>query len=209
MNKHMKTILMVGVLAVVCTAGIVFAEDAEPQDKLDFMLGGEFVISPGYNDYTDEAYPGYDSVGGYGWIGLLLGLEYKVTPQISVIGSCDLWFNSVEVTGGALDESYLNVIVLPAIYAQYYFTQSRSFYVNAGINLPLPSTGSDYYEFSGNGVGFGGNLGFAFGYNKNMRFEAGYVIVPVEAEATPSNPVLSGTEDYNFGGFQARFIFAF
>ncbi len=168
-------------------------------DKVDVLLGAGFAFSPGYGDYMDETYADYTGLAG--WIDLYLGVDYKITPQLSVFGGADFWFNAVEEVFG---DSYMNTVITPSVYVQYYFTPARTFYVNGGIGLPIPSTGRDGVDWSANGVTLGGNVGYAVGEG-TVRFEVGYLMVPVTAEA----PGTSFSEDYDFGGVMLRFLFGF
>ncbi len=208
-----------GLAAMPCLAQEEVA-DAAPKsggdqkiDSFDFIIGGGFVVSPEFKDYIDDVYEssGYDTSGGGGWLDLYVGAEIRPAPQFGVIFGCDFWINGVDATTyggpGTLDETYANVITIPSVYGQLYFTESRLFYINGGISLPLPSTGSDYFEFENNGLGLGANIGVELA--DLLRIEGGYSYVPVTAKATSVNPVLSGEKDYNFGGFQLRLLLAF
>ncbi|MCF7816812.1 MAG: hypothetical protein K9M54_02920 [Kiritimatiellales bacterium] len=216
MNENlMKAVLGIMLAASFCHAqtdeGIEGVKDgqAEATDKVAVLFGGGFVYSPGYGDFIDDTYvnQGYEDSGLGGWLDLYMGVEYKALPQVSVIGGCDLMLNAVDVSGGALDETYLNAILNPSLYGQF-FTEARSFYVNGGISLPIPSTGSDYFEYENNGVGWGGHIGYASSTGV-FRIEVGYVSVPVTAKASASNPVLIGEEEYDFGGFQLKAMVGF
>ncbi len=208
----------VAVALIVLLAGsVVFAAGGETQeDKLDFQIGAGFIFSPGYRDFIDKVYGDYDSTGGYGWMALHAGLEYKETPAFSIIAACDLWLNGVDVSGGAQDESYVNTMVLPSVYVQYQFlesytdyTESCILYVNAGIGMLIPSTGSDYSEFDAAAPTIAGNVGWTFGSRRKSKLELGYMFAYVDAEATGSNPVLTGSRKFDFGGFQLRYIQSF
>ncbi len=194
--------------------GIIPAEKMAPEkpDRFDFIVGGGLLIAPEYGDYLDEIYnpgTGYINTDNFaGWIDLYLGLEFRPVEQFGIILGGDLWFNGgVEVSGGTLAESYANFIVLPSIYGQFYFTKSRTFYIKGGINFPVPETGSQYFEFKSNGVGFGVHVGVELA--DLIRIEGGYVSVPVTVEATDSNPLFNEIKDYDFGGAQIRLLFAF
>lgn len=184
------------------------------RDKFDFIIGGGLVSSPEYGDYIDDVYnaAGYinlDDVSG--WLDLYMGIEYRPIPQFGIIVGGDIWLNGgVDVSGGLLDETYANALFIPSIYGQLYLTKSRWLYVNAGVNFPIPETGSDNFEFKSDGAGFGINVGVEIA--EILRIEGGYAFVPVKVEATASNPVpgLAGfNEEYNFGGAQIRVLLAF
>lgn len=215
-EKMMKAVLGVLLAASFCQAqsdmGIDGAKDsqAEATGTIAVLFGGGFVYSPGFGDFVDDAYvsQGYEDSGLGGWLDLYAGVEYKAMPQVSVIGGCDLMLNAVDVVDGTLDETYLNAILNPSLYGQFYFTEARSFYVNGGISLPIPSTGSDYFEYENNGVGWGAHIGYASSTGV-FRIEVGYVSVPVTAKASASNPVPIEEEEYDFGGFQLKAMVGF
>jgi hypothetical protein len=191
-------------------------EEMEPapkkRDKFDFIIGGGLVSSSGYGDYIDDVYKanGYSNLDDVsGWLDLYIGVEYRPASQFGIIVGGDIWINGgVDASGGGgLDETYANVIFIPSIYGQLYLTKSRWLYVNAGVNFPIPETGSDFFEFESDGVGFGANIGVEIA--GVVRLEGGYVSVPVTVKATASNPLLAGEEDYDFGGAQIRVLLAF
>lgn len=169
-------------------------------DKVDVLLGVGFAFSPGYSDFIDDVY--VDSTGLGGWFDLYAGVDYKITPQLSVFGGVDFWMNAVESI--IPSETYMNTILIPSVYVQYYFTEKRSLYVNGGIGIPIANCGSEYIDFSGDGVSLGANVGYAVGEG-TVRIEAGYLLVPVKVESVQTN----WSNDYDFGGFQFRFMFGF
>lgn len=195
-------------MAVACGFAAYGGEDRR-DDRFDVLIGGGLVFSPGYSDYIDDAYEanGYSDAGSGGWLDLYAGLEFRPAPQFGIIAGCDLWFNGVDASGGPLDETYYNMIVIPSLYGQLYFTESRMFYINGGVNFPLPESDSDNFDFESDGVGFGANLGVELA--NLIRIEAGYTYLPIKAKATSSNPVVGGEEEYNFGGPQIRLLLAF
>lgn len=187
-------------------------ETPEKRDKLDLIIGIGLVAAPEYGDYIDDVYnaAGYinlDDVSG--WLDLYLGVEYRPVEQFGIILGGDLWLNGgVDATGGALDETYANAIFIPSLYGQFYFTKSRTFYINGGINFPIPDTGSDNFEFESDGFGFGANIGVEIA--DIIRIEGGYVSVPVKVKASSSNLVLPNfSKEYDFGGAQIRLLLAF
>ena len=77
-------------------------------DKVDVLFGVGFVFSPGYSDFIDDVYSAYDSSGGLGWLDLYLGVDYKITPQLSVFGGVDFWMNFVDELYG---EQYMYIVL--------------------------------------------------------------------------------------------------
>ena len=187
---------------------------AKDRDWLDFVLGVGVVYSPEFGDSFDDMYPsssGYINTDDYsGWLDLYIGLEIRPVNQFGIIVGLDTMIGpNIDVAGGALDEEYVSVLFVPSIYGQFYFTQSRRFYVNAGVNLPIAVTESDYYNFEGDGVGFGANIGVELaGF---VRIEGGYSYIPVTVKATSKNsgPNSNFSGSYNYGGPQIRVLFAF
>jgi len=183
----------------------------EKRDKFDFIIGVGLVAAPEYGDYLDDVYgPLYSGLDDYeGWVDLYLGFEYRPVSRFGIIVGGDLWINGgVDASGGPFDESYANTIIIPSIYGQLYLTKSGWLYVNAGVNFPIPDTGSKYFEFNSDGTGFGVNIGVEIA--DILRIEAGYVSVPVNVEATSKNlPTPAFDKDYDFGGAQVRVLLAF
>ena len=204
MNHKLLQVAAVAMLAV----SICHAEEKE--DRFDFTIGGGFVVSSGYQDYIDDVYTanGYEDSTAYGWVDLYAGIEYRPFSQFGILAGCDLWVNGLEATGGTLDESiYINTIIIPSLYGQLYLTKSRLFYVNAGINFPIPNTESDFFDFESSSIGWGANVGvelFDF-----LRIEGGYSSVPVTVKSTASASAFFEEEDYDFGGPQLRLLLAF
>ena len=209
-NKLMKVTIAAMMITALCHGqGTEEAIKEANTDTVDCIIGGGFVISQGYQDYIDDVYEsnGYSDSGGNGWLDLYVGVEIRPEAQFGVLLGCDVLINGVDVDGGPLDETYANVIIVPSVYGQLYFTESRMFYINGGISLPLPATGSDYFDFENDGLGLGANIGVELA--ETFRIEEGYTYLPITAEATSSNPVLAGEADYNFGGPQIRLLLAF
>jgi hypothetical protein len=209
-NKLLKATLATVLVAALCHASTDrTAGGDQPLDQFKILLGGGLILSPGYMDFLDDFYTaaGYGNEGGLGWIDLYGGIEVRLNQQFGIIVGCDLWINGVDAVGGELDESYATAILIPSLYGQLYLNDSGTFYINAGINLPVPSTGSDYFDFSNDGLGFGLNAGVQFA--EVFRVEAGYAYVPVTAEATPGNSFWPSENDYDFGGPQIRALLSF
>lgn len=205
----MKTAIR-SIIAVTMICGwAAYGADGDKPDDFDVLIGGGFIISSGYQDFIEDAYNpyNYSDSGGDGWLDLYFGVEFRPAPQFGIIAGCDLWLNGVDADGGLLDETYANAIVIPSVYGQLYLTESRMFYINGGINLPLPGTGSDYFEFENNGLGLGANIGVELA--DLLRIEAGYTYVPITAKTTSNYPGPAGEKDYNFGGPQIRLLLAF
>ena len=187
----------------------------EKRDKFDFIIGGGLVSAPEYGDFIEDVYEspalGYTSLDDVsGWLDLYLGFEYRPVSRIGIIVGGDLWVNAgVDATGGVIDEAYANAIFIPSIYGQLYVTSWL--YVNAGVNFPMPETGSKYIEIESDGIGFGANIGIEIA--KILRIEGGYVHVPVTVKTTSkftaATGFAGGEEDYDFGGVQLRLLLAF
>ena len=185
---------------------------AKSRDWMDFIVGIGVVASPELGDSIDDMYntAGYFNTDDYsGWLDLYLGWEVRPVNRFGIILGLDTMIGpNTDATGGAIDEEYISILFVPSVYGQFYFTQSRRFYVNAGINFPVPATDSDYFDYEGDGVGFGANIGVEIaGF---IRIEGGYSYIPVTVKATSKNsvtPNFSGS--YNYGGPQIRVLFAF
>ena len=72
--------------------------------------------------------------------------------------------------------------------------------MNGGIGFSIPNTGSENFELESDGVVLGANVGYAIGEG-TVRLEGGYQLVPVKIKDT--------VNDYNYGGFQLKFLFGF
>jgi len=201
-------LLKVASVAALSLLSICHAKEKE--DRFDITIGAGIVSSSGYEDYVDDAYGvgNYIDEDIYGWLDLYAGIEYRPFKQFGIIGGCDVWLNGLEVAGGAIDESsFINTIVIPSLYGQLYLTKSRLFYVNAGINFPIPSAGSSFFEFDSSEIGYGVNIGMEL-FNL-LRIEGGYTYVPVTVKKTASNLLPFQETDYDFGGPQIRVLLAF
>lgn len=202
-------IFTAGLITVAMLASLTaFAQSGD--DAVDLVVGGGLVLSPEYQDFIDDAYDafGYSDSGGMGWLDLYAGVEMRPAHQVGILLGCDMWINGVDASGGGLlDETYANVIMIPSAYVQLYITENRMFYINGGVNLPLPESGSDYYDFENDGLGVGLNIGIELA--DVIRLEGGYVHVPVTVKRTGMHPFPGGEKDYDFGGLQARILLAF
>ncbi len=191
--------------------GSVLSASAAEEDQVDLVLGGGLLFSSDYDEFIDDAYgsAGYSDAGGTGWVDFYGGVEFHIDEQLALLLGCDALVNTVDANGGLLNETYANLILAPSVYGQLYLTPEQTVYVNGGFSLPLPATGSDYFELENNGIGIGANIGVRLA--EVFRIEAGYLYLPVTAKATSSNPVYApGTqEDYNFGGLMFRALLSF
>jgi len=169
-------------VALLITGSLTLFEAAA--DDVDVVIGGGIVISPGYNDVLNDAYPEYTVTGGYGWMDLLLAVQFNASEQLAFTAGTDLFFNYVSG-----DLSFSSTIVLPSVSVLYKFKQGSSIYVSGQINCGFPSSSSSRIDLESDGVGAGGTIGWASG--DAFSIEAGYVHVPVTV-----NDVLSE----NFGG---------
>jgi hypothetical protein len=171
---------------------------------VDLIFGGGLILSSGYSDFVDDAYSSfYSTSGGDGWLDLYAGVEIRPAQQFGILIGLDMMINGVDATGGLLAETYANIIMVPSVYGQLYLTKDRMFYVNGGINLPLPDTGSEYFELENNGLGLGANIGVEIA--DVLRIEGGYTYVPVTVNWV-GFPL---EKDYDFGGLQIRALLAF
>lgn len=196
-------------IAACCTIGLLCAASVASAQNAELVLGGGLLFSPDYGEYIEDVYDsvGYYDASGSGWLDLYGGVEIAVDDQVGILVGCDALFNAVDVSGGPLDETYANAVLVPSVYGQFYFMPERQVYINAGLGLPLPGTGSDYFELENNGLALGANMGVRFA--EILRVEAGISYIPVEAKATSKNTVWAGSEQYNFGGFQIRALLSF
>jgi len=170
------------------TIAPVPARQERTESPVKFLASFSIVISPDYRDMLDDAYPEADVTGGYGWLGIDLGAQFKVVDNLTISPTVGLLFNYVSVEYeyyygssyiGKETDDYLNYIVLPRIAARYKFISSPiSPYIGAELNYNEPNTGSDRYELESGGLGYGVFIGFS--PTENMILEAGYLYVPVE-----------------------------
>jgi hypothetical protein len=164
------------------------------EGRLKPELGMSLVISPDYNDTLKESYPNSSVSGGYGWLGLHLGLRYQVTEQFLLVPRIGLLFNYVASVGGG--DSFANTIVQPAIAGRLLFTKGSSFYIEGEVSHNTVNTGSDNFDVDG-GVGYAGLLGYQ--WENGFDIGAGYSVISTDV----SNR--TGVEDKNFGGVELRF----
>ncbi len=157
-------------------------------------LGISLVISPDYHDTIEESYPNSSVSGGYGWLGLQLGLRYQAAEQFLLMPRIGLLFNYVSLVGGG--DSFANTIVQPALAGRLLFTKGSSFYVEGELSHNSVSTGSDNFDVDG-GVGYAGLLGYQ--WEKGFDIGLGYSVIATDV--TNRN----GVDEKNFGGVQLRF----
>ncbi len=199
MKMAIKYLVMMAVLVGVTARG-----ESRNEDNVDLIFGGGLIVSPGYSDFVDDAYIGaFSTSDGEGWLDLYAGVEIRPAAQFGVLLGLDLLINGIDASGGPLAETYANVLVVPSVYGQLYFTEARTFYINGGVSLPLPDTGSDFFEFENNGLGLGANIGVEIA--DVLRIEGGYTYLPVTVKSVG----LPGEKDYDFGGLQLRVLLAF
>ncbi|NCC49805.1 MAG: hypothetical protein EOM20_01185 [Spartobacteria bacterium] len=74
-------------------------------------------------------------------------------------------------------------------------------YLEGGLNIPIPGTGSDIYDYENDGIGLEGVFGMTF--IKRIDVEFGYEQLPVKVKGGRKER----SED--FGGFilRARYVF--
>ncbi|VGO12092.1 hypothetical protein PDESU_00642 [Pontiella desulfatans] len=168
---------------------------AEEENQWDFVVGASFVSKDFFAD-SDEIF------NDYGWLGVSLGFEHWVGRNISVRGSCDVLFSGDDYDYA--DGSYMNTMVVPSIYGQWFFAGDRLLYLSVGASIAFPFTNSDYFDYSTGGFGAGGGLGVAF-LDGRQKVEIGYFYLPVNVEATESGII----DDYNFGGPMIRYFAGF
>ncbi|MBN2161588.1 MAG: hypothetical protein JXR25_06125 [Pontiellaceae bacterium] len=195
----MKRIM--GITAALLLAGT--GSFAQETGDVSLLLGGGGVISPGFVDFIDDAYSAYSDNGGYGWLDFYAGLEYRIDERFCVIAGGDMLLNGIDVSGGPLDESYSNMILVPSVYGQLWLNEEQTLYLNGGLNLPIPMTGSDLFDYKNDGIGFGGNVGVRLA--EIFRIEGGISYIPVEVDG----PGGYGHRSYNFGGLQLRALLSF
>jgi hypothetical protein len=198
-------------IITVATLSLTLSHAEEKKDSFDITIGAGIVSSSGYEDYINDAYfnaGSYIDKDVYGWLDLYAGLEYRPFSQFGIIGGCDVWLNGLESLGGVIEESsFVNMIIIPSLYGQLYLTKSRLFYINAGVNFPIPDAGSSYFEFDSAEIGYGVNIGVEL--FELLRIEGGYTYIPVTVKKTSSNPTVYEETDYDFGGPQIRLLLAF
>ena len=166
-------------------------------------LGVGLVVSPGYRDTLEQAYPDSEVSGGYGWLELYFGMRYEAAPQFEVIPKIGLLANFVSSVGG--DDSFANTIVQPAVGGRYLFSEGDSFFVEGELSYNAVNTGSDSFDVDG-GIGYAALVGY--------RWEAGFSVAVgysmISTDVTYEDwGADSATGDENFGGVEFRFSGSF
>lgn len=192
MKKHMQRIA--SALLLIAAPLVAAAANEKP---VAIELGGGIIISPGYGNLLEDAYPRASSPGIGAWLDLQGGIRFRLTDQFSISPTLGVLLNYVIVSGGGQDENYLNTIVVPSVSARYSFSKAPSLYVGGELNVNSPNTGSDRYDLKSDGLGYGGFIGYALAGGMNM--EAGYLNLPVKTRFTKEN----------LGGIVLRASFAF
>lgn len=155
-------------------------------------FGLNFVISSDYHDTLEET---YDSVtGGYGWMGLQLGLRCKMAEQVQIIPRIGLLFNYV-TSVGAGEDNFFNTIVQPALGARLLFTKGSSFYIEGEVSYNNIDMGSDHID-ADDGSGYAGIIGYQS--EEGFDFGVGYSVISTDVTTK------EGIDEKNFGGFEIR-----
>ena len=188
-----KWICVVFVMLALAVPNSVFSENAVRPE-----LGMRLVVSPGYRDTLDESYPDTEISGGYGWVGVHLGMRCRPAEQVVITPRIGFLFNYVMSVGGG--DSFANTIVQPALSGKLLFTKGSSMYVEGEVSHNTINTGSDAFDVKG-GVGYAAFLGF----QAESGFDIGVGYSVVSAEVTNRR----GVEDKNFGGVVIRLSGAF
>lgn len=166
------------------------------QSGLEFRAG--LVLSSGYKDTLDLAYPEYEITGGLGWLDLGLGYRIPMAQGFSIVPGVDVMLNFVT---GASDDG-MNTIILPSVNAKYQFDEAGGFYVQGGLNFGIVNMGTDRLDaIESDGIGFQAMAGYQTA--GSLFFEAGYVGVPVTLED------YSDVWDEDFGGVSLKMGFGF
>ena len=182
----MKSVSLVFAIILLFLSQPLSAQIMEEQPKkINIVLGGGMIISPDYHDYLESRFSGsgVTVAGGYGWIGVDAGLQYNVSPNLSIIPEVAFWFNFVDVGSSDL---LTNTMIVPGVSARYQFSETPSLFFRGELNLNIPSLDDvfvieDEYIVGtttpSGGIGFGGALGYNFGL---MAMELGYTYLPVD-----------------------------
>ncbi len=189
-----KTGILVIVLVVLGVTVNVFAENA-----LRPALGMSFVISPDYRSVLKDSYPNRDISGGFGWLGLQVGLRYLPMAQFAITPRIGAMFNFVMFEGDD-EDSFFNSIIQPALSARYLFQEGSSLYIEGEVSYNRVSTGSDHFDVDG-GVGYAGLIGYQV--DDRLDFGIGYSVISTEVTNR------TGVNDKNFGGVEIRFSAVF
>lgn len=178
----------------VALVGIKVKAAEEPAVKpVTADVGIHFIVSPGYSSFLDDYYEDYDLSGGYGWLGLQVGMPIRVGNYVEIRPNLSGVFNMVTVQGGSKDEDYANYIIIPAVSAKALMPgKSVRFFIGCEANYNIPSTTSDEVDVSAGGIGGGVFAGVEF--QSHGRVELGYEYLPVE----------TSIGDYDFGGVMLR-----
>jgi hypothetical protein len=162
-------------------------------------IGPEVLISPGYHSFVNDTYG--DTSGGYGWLGLRVGIPYKVSEKWDVGPQMAGYFNFVSVEQNGGTQTKVNFIGVPALAARYFPVQKRTFEWSLGgdIGTSLLSLNLPDREFNSGTVAGGVSTGLRFEKTVNVLF--GYEYIPVKTSAKFGSP----TTTYDFGGIRLGF----
>jgi len=175
-------------------AAVAVPRGSYAESALRPELGMSLIISPDYHDTLEESYPNSSVSGGYGWLGLHLGLRYQATEQFLLMPRIGLLFNYVSSVGGG--DSFANTVVQPALAGRLLFSEGASFYVEGEVSHNTVNTGSDAFDVDG-GIGYAGIVG----YQWENKFDIGLGYSVISTDVSNRN----GLEDKNFGGVELRF----
>jgi hypothetical protein len=174
------------------------------QDSLKTEVGGRFVISPDYTDVLDAAYPDADISGGYGWLGVDVGLRCRASQSVIITPRVGLLFNYVIMVNGG-DDDFFNSIIQPALSARYLFSGGSGPFIEGEVTYSSVETGSDAFDVDG-GAGYGGFVGW--NWDDRADLSLGYSDIPTDVTYTHRSRA-EETEEVNFGGFEVRVRAAF
>ena len=162
------------------------------------------VVSPGWIKFKDDFYSDYSlSATGSGWAGLRLGVPIRLGPFVELKPTLSGLFNVMIVSGGSLDETYVNVNVIPALSAKFLFPTGKVRpYLGAEANFNIPHTTSDNFDLSTGGPGGGVFAGVSLW--DHAELELGYEYVPVKVKVDRG-----GGKTYDFGGLMIRLGYMF
>jgi hypothetical protein len=187
-------------LGCMAAALLAFPSGAQALDDDSpwIRLGAGVTVSPEFDDMTDDY--NLDASGDWGWLDLNAGLEFPVTPAISVIPYVAFYFN--QISG---DDDSFNIMIVPALAAKFimgpmssmtdYWYPEADFdtFIQLEVNYGFPHTSSDEFEMDSAGFGFAGLLGIQLDYGYDLA--AGYSYIPVEDDFENNR---------NLGGFLLR-----
>jgi len=195
-GRSMKVAQLVITSGIVAGLTLIAMPQVAQAQQSGLELRAGLVISPGYRDTLDLAYPEYEITGGFGWLDLGLGYRVVLADGFSIVPGADIMLNFIT---GASDDG-MNTIILPSVNAKYQFGTDSGFYVQAGINFAIVNMGTDRLdEIDSDGVGFQVMAGYQTA--SSLFLEAGYVNIPVAVDGFDW--------DEDFGGVSLKMGFGF